>query len=175
VRHNLTRDDLAALMQELARRAPGRGTYRVYVVGGGTAVWAGWRDSTIAADLHSETDAIFRDIQAIKEELQINIEFARPEQFVPPLAGSEERHRLIETIGKVTFFHYDPYAQLLSKVVRGFNRDVQDARRFLDSGWVDPARFRSLVDDVSHATYAKYPALSRDAVLEAVDAFLRGR
>ena len=72
------------------------------------------------------------------------------------------------------FYHYDPYAQLLSKVVRGFNRDLQDAERFLVSGMVDAERFRSLVNAVPDAAYAKYPALSRQAVLEAVIDFLSG-
>lgn len=105
----------------------------------------------------------------------MNIEFARPEDFVPPLAGSDRRHVFIETVGKVSFYHYDPYAQLLSKVVRGFDRDMLDAASFVDSGMVDPKRFRSLVDGISEAAYAKYPALSRRAVLEAMDDFLSQR
>jgi hypothetical protein len=159
-------------MQELSRRAPGRGPYRVYFVGGGTAVHAGWRESTIDADLYSDTDQVFSEVQAIKEHLQINIEFARPEDFVPALARTADRHVFIARVGKVSFYHYDPYAQLLSKVVRGFRRDMEDARRFLDSGWVDAARFRSLVSGIPDAAYARYPALSREAVRHAVDAFL---
>jgi hypothetical protein len=172
VRRSLTRERLLELMKALARSAPRRGSYRVFFVGGGTAVLAGWRDSTIDADLYSDTEAIFNDVQAIKERLQLNIEFARPEDFVPALAGSGSRHVLVETIGKVSFYHYDPYAQLLSKIVRGFNRDMLDAFSFVTSGMVDPKRFRSLVQAIPEAAYAKYPALSRRAVLEAVDAFL---
>lgn len=100
------------------------------------------------------------------------MEFVRPEDFVPALAGSEDRHVFIDTVGRVSFYHYDPYAQLLSKVVRGFNRDMQDAERFLASGMVDAGRFRSLVHEVPETAYAKYPALSRQAVVEAVDALL---
>ncbi len=172
VRRRLTLEGLRALMKELARTAPGRGPYRVFFVGGGTAVHAGWRESTIDADLYSDQEEIFRDVQGIKERLQLNIEFARPETFVPALAGSKDRHVFIESIGKVSFYHYDPYAQLLSKLVRGFNRDMQDAARFLDSGMVDAERFRSLVSAIPDAAYAKYPALSRRAVLEAVEDFL---
>ena len=159
-------------MQELARCAPVRGQFRVYFVGGGTAVHSGWRESTIDADLHSDTDAVFRDIQAVKERLELNIEFARPEDFVPPLAGSRDRHVFIQAIGRVSFYHYDPYAQLLSKVVRGFSRDLEDARMFLQSGMVDAERFRSLVEAIPETAYAKYPAIARAAVSEAVEAFL---
>lgn len=175
MRRSLRRSDLDDLMRELARRAPSRGSFRVYLVGGGTAVHSGWRESTIDADLCSDTEAVFREIQAVKEHLGINIEFARPEDFVPPLAGSGDRHVFIRTIGRVGFFHYDPYAQLLSKVVRGFGRDLQDARSFLDSGMVDAGRFRSLVEGIPAAAYAKYPALSQDAVVEAVTSFLSSR
>jgi len=174
VRRRLTRDGIRALMKELSRSAPGRGSYRVFFVGGGTAVLAGWRESTIDADLCADREEVFRDVQGIKERLKLNIEFARPENFVPALSGSDDRHVLIETVGKVSFYHYDPYAQLLSKVVRGFNRDMADAEKFLDSGMVDAERFRSLVDAIPNAAYAKYPALSRQAVLEAVDDFLSG-
>lgn len=175
MRRNLTRDRLDALMKELARSAPGRGPYRVFIVGGGTAVLAGWRDSTIDVDLHADSDEVFHDIQRIKERLRLNVEFARPEHFVPALPGSGERHLSIVRIGKVSFFHYDPYAQLLFKVVRGFRRDMQDAAGFLESGMVDAERFRKLVRSIPKDAYARYPALSRQAVLDAVDAFLRGR
>ena len=166
MRGELTRSGLHDLMREIARRAPGGRSYRVFVVGGCTAVLASWRSSTIDADLHADHEDVFRDIQAIKERLQINVEFARPEDFVPALAGTEGRHVLIETIGRVSFYHHDPYAQLLSKIVRGFRKDILDAESFITSGMVDPERFRSLVLDIPEAAYARYPAVSQSAVLE---------
>lgn len=173
MRHSLTREDLVALMAELARTAPRNKSHRVYFVGGGTAVYQGWRDSTIDANLHADDDAVFRDVQAIKERLDINIEFAQPEQFVPPLAGTADRHVFIETVGKISFYHYDPYAQLLSKVVRGFRRDLADAAALVESGMVDLERFNRLVKAIPASTYAKYPRLSSAAVQEAIDAFAR--
>jgi hypothetical protein len=159
-------------MKELAQSAPRRGAYRVYFVGGGTAVYLGWRRSSIDVDLFSDQDVIFRDIQRIKERLNINIEFARPEDFVPPLAGTADRHMFIEKVGAITFYHYDPYAQLFSKVVRGFARDLDDAHKFVSSGTVDPAQFRALVAKIPNAAYARYPSLSRKGVEGAVDRFL---
>jgi len=173
MRHSLTRDDLKALMAELARSAPNNKSHRVYFVGGGTAVYLGWRESTIDADLHADDESVFRDIQAIKERLDINIEFAQPEQFVPPLAGTANRHAYIETIEKVSFYHYDPYAQLLSKVVRGFRRDLADAAALVETRMVDLEQFKALVEAIPVSTYAKYPRLSPAAVREAVDAFVR--
>jgi hypothetical protein len=175
MRAPLTREKLRAVMIELARSAPKDVAGRVYLVGGGTAVWAGWRPSTVDVDLHGEPEQLFRHIQSIKERLGVNVEFARPEDFVPPLSGSDDRHVFLEKIGTVSFFHHDPYAQVLSKVVRGFDRDLLDAEHFVRSGMVDPERLRSLVDDIPSVAYAKYPALSPDGVREAVTAFVEGR
>lgn len=172
VREQVTRERLAALMRELARTAPTGGPWRVFLVGGGTAVTLGWRSSSIDVDLFSEQPEVFRDIQAIKERLEMNIEFARPEDFVPPLDGTSERHVHITTIGRVSFLHYDPYAQLLSKVVRGFERDDRDGRHFVTSGLVDRKTFRSLVSAIPDSAYARYPQLSRAGVERAVDDFL---
>ena len=161
-------------MRELARSAKREQSYRVYLVGGGTAVLEGWRESSIDADLYATQDDIFRDVQAIKERLRLNIELVRPEDFVPPLAGSEGRHVFIETVGRVTFYHYDPYVQLLSKVVRGFARDLTDAKALVTSGMVQPDRFRQLVEDIPESVYSKYPRLSPQAVRAAVEDFLSG-
>ena len=172
MRRSLTIERLDDLMHEIAGSYRARRAARVFIVGGGTAVHSGWRNSTIDAGLYSDDAGVFDDIQSMKERLQLNIEFARPENFVPALRGSEARHLFIKTIGKVSFLHYDPYAQMLSKVVRGFRQDLLDARNFLSSGMVDPVHFRSLVYSIPEMEFQKYPALSRDAVLEAVDDFL---
>jgi len=122
--------------------------------------------------LYAANEAVFHDIQRIKETQRINVEFARPEHFVPPLAGAADRHLFIATLGGVSYFHYDPYSQVLSKVVRGFRRDLEDARRFIDTGLVDVARLQTLVDAIPDSAFAKYPALSPAAIRDAVNAFL---
>lgn len=172
MRKELTRERLLSLMEELAKTAPRRGPHRVYLVGGGTAVHLGWRASSIDVDLCSDRDDVFRDIQGIKERLNINIDFARPEDFVPPLQQTEKRHVFIDRIGSVTFYHYDPYAQILSKIVRGFQRDLDDALKFVGSGMVDPTTLLALVEAIPDAAYARYPSLSRAAVGKAVADFL---
>ncbi len=117
-------------------------------------------------------EILFRNIQEIKERLNINIEFARPEDFVPPLKGTADRHVFIDTVGTITFYHYDPYAQLFSKVVRGFQRDLDDARKFMDSGMVNPQKFRALVAAIPDSAYARYPNLSRIGINNALETFL---
>ena len=172
MRDRLTRESLHALMRELARSAGKDTHYRVYIVGGGTAVLQGWRESSVDADLYAAQDDIFSDVQAIKERLRLNIELVRPEDFIPPLEGSSERHVFIETVGRVSFYHYDPYSQLFSKVARGFERDLADARNFIASGMVEAERFRTLVRSIPDAAWSKYPRYSPAAVRKAVDDFL---
>jgi hypothetical protein len=173
MRRELTRERLRALLRAIAKAARGRGPYRVYIVGGGTAVLAGWRSQTLDADLYSEDEEVFRDIQRIKQRLDVNVEFARPEQFVPELPGTAERHVFLETIGPVSYYHYDPYAQTLAKLVRGFRRDLEDAGQFAARGMVDPKRLRALVARIPESAYARYPQLSAADVRQVVDDFCR--
>jgi hypothetical protein len=172
MRDRLTRESLRGLMRELARSARQGRHYGIYLVGGATAVLQGWRESSLDADLSATDDEIFRDVQAVKERLRLNIELVRPEDFVPPLEGSAERHVFIETVGAVSFFHYDPYAQLLSKIVRGFERDLVDARAFIRAGMVDVGRFRRLVWAIPDAAWSKYPRYAPAAVRKAVQDFI---
>jgi hypothetical protein len=53
----------------------------IYFTGGATAVLLGWRDTTIDIDVKLEGDAewLLRGIPALKEELDINVELASPE------------------------------------------------------------------------------------------------
>jgi hypothetical protein len=160
-------------MRAIADSAPRKESWSVYLVGGGTAVEAGWRDASVDADLWSDREEIFRDIQHIKERLNVNIELARPEHFVPPLRGSADRHVFVERVRSVSFYHYDPYAQILAKIVRGFRRDVEDAHRFLESGMVDPEKLRALVHEIPDEAFARYPSLSPGELRGAVEDFLR--
>ena len=137
-------------------------------------MYQGWRPSSIDADLYSDCEDVFQDVQGIKERLNLNIEFARPEDFVPPLRGTDGRHAYIETLGRVSFYHYDPYAQAFSKIVRGFERDLEDASSFLRSGMVDGAKLRALVGGIPESAYARYPSLSPAAVRRALEDFLSG-
>jgi hypothetical protein len=159
-------------MRELDRTAPPGERFEVFILGGGTAVLAGWRASTIDVDLYAEREEVFRDVQGIKERLRLNVEFVRPEHFVPALEGSAVRHIFIDRVGTVDFYHYDPYAQLLSKIVRGFRKDLLDAEQFVRSGMVNPGRFRELVRQVPDSAYARYPNLSSSSVRAVVEEFL---
>src|SRR5437016_2681895 len=106
---------------------------KVYLNGGASAVLFGLRKSTIDVDLKFEPDEMqmYKAIQQLKEELAMNIEMASPDDFIPSLPGWRERSIFIAQSGKVHFFHYDLYAQIISKIQRGWKQDVTDARGFI--------------------------------------------
>ncbi|MGD2069948.1 MAG: hypothetical protein PVI57_14850 [Gemmatimonadota bacterium] len=56
--------------------------------------------------------------------------------------------------------------------MRGFRKDVLDAERFVTSGMVEPERLLELVREIPDEAWRRYPSLSRDAVLAAVEHIL---
>jgi hypothetical protein len=132
----------------------------VYLTGGATAVLLGWRESTVDADILivPERDSLYRALPRLKEELQLNVEIASPAHFIPELPGWRERSLPIERIGRVCFYHYDPYAQALSKLQRGHEKDLKDVRQLIDRGLVEPERLREMHATIEAQLY-RYPAI----------------
>lgn len=147
---------------------------RVYLVGGASSVLLGWRDSTIDVDLKlvPENDEILRRLPSLKERLQLNIELASPDDFIPELPGWQERSRFIRQEGKLTFLHYDFYAQALAKIERGHEKDLQDVREMIQNGFVEPNRLFELFSQIEEKIY-KYPALDPQKFRAAVESVVR--
>jgi hypothetical protein len=162
------------LMREIGRRARGPG--RIYLTGGATAVLLGFRESTIDVDvkLEPEPDGVFEAIAMLKDELELNVELAAPDQFIPPLPGWSDRSLFIERHGPVDFFHYDLRAQALSKIERGHAQDVRDVEALLAGGHVDRAELRSAFAEIEPAL-VRYPALDPDAFRRKLDVALGGQ
>ena len=130
-----------------------------YLTGGATAILYDFREGTIDIDIAGDMDELFSYIPKIKERLQINIEIAKPTDFTPSLQGEEDRHITIGTFGKVTFMHFDPYAQAFSKIVRGHETDIADVKervgnRMCLMGNVNPLEIgvRGTPEEVREAT-----------------------
>jgi hypothetical protein len=143
---------------------------RVYFTGGVTAVLLGWRESTIDIDLKISPDAdeVLRAIPRLKEALQVNVELASPAEFVPELAGWQDRSLFILREGRVDFFHYDLYSQALAKIERGHALDRIDVREMLRRGHVDRGRLRAFFTDMEPRLY-RYPAIDPAAFGRALD------
>ena len=105
-----------------------RAAGRVHLVGGACAVLLDWRSTTIDIDIDVDPglDALLREIPAIKEDLQVNVELASPAHFIPELPGWRDRSPFVIREGTIDFHHYDFYSQALSKIERAHARDVAD-------------------------------------------------
>lgn len=143
---------------------------RVYLTGGVTAVLLGFRPTTVDIDLeiHPESDEILRAIPRLKEELRLNVELAAPHHFIPALPGWQERSLFIRQEGPVALFHYDLYAQVLSKLERGHAKDLDDARHFLERGLVEPSGLLEQFEAIEPELY-RYPAVDPAAFRRGVE------
>ncbi len=157
-------------MRELGTRA--RGSGRVYLTGGATAVLIGWRNSTTDIDLKfdPEPEGVFSAIPALKDLLDINIELAAPDQFVPPIPGWEERSLFIDRFGDVDFYHYDPLSQALAKVERGHRRDLSDVEAMIKRQMIARADLVGAFDMIRDKLI-RYPSIDPDVFQEKVLAF----
>jgi uncharacterized nucleotidyltransferase DUF6036 len=159
---------LRRFMQELGAEADREG--RVYFTGGATAVLLGWRPTTIDADISvvPESDRLLRALPRLKESLHMNVELASPAHFIPEVPGWEQRSPFIAREGKLSFHHYDLYAQALAKIERGHARDRQDVREMLARGLVEPERLRELFAQIEPQLY-RYPALDPASFRRAME------
>lgn len=143
---------------------------RVYFTGGATAVLLGWRTSTLDLDLKlvPDSDAVLRAIPRLKEELSLNLELAAPDQFIPPLPGWEERSRFIRQVRRLSFFHYDFYAQTLAKLERRHVKDRLDVEQMLRLGLVEPGELKRFFGLIEPELY-RYPAIDPAAFRREVE------
>jgi hypothetical protein len=131
-----------------------------YLTGGATAVLFGWRASTIDVDMKlvPESDQLLRAIPRLKDELQINVELASPADFIPVPPGWEDRSVFIAREARLSFFHFDLYAQALSKVERAHAQDLGDVQEMVERGIVDPGRARSYFEGIEPELH-RFPAI----------------
>ena len=145
-------------MRFFARRARGEG--RVYLTGGASAVLVGWRGLTVDVDikLDPEPDGAFEAIALAKEALNMNIELAAPDDFIPPLPGWRKRSVFIASAEGVEFLHYDFHAQALAKIERGHEQDLRDVDAMRARNLVGPERLVALFRAIE-PELIRYPAL----------------
>ncbi len=155
-------------MEKLGEEADREG--RLYFTGGATAVLLGWRPSTIDVDvkMEPESDRLFRALPRIKDELEINVELAAPDQFIPAVPGWQERSAFIARQGRLSFYHYDFYAQALSKIQRGHAQDRTDVREMIRRGLVDRGELRRRFEQIEPQLY-RHPAIDPGAFRKALE------
>lgn len=159
MRHEVQKEQIEKTFVELAKRCKSPG--RIYVVGGTTAVLSGWRESTADIDMKigPEPKGVFEAIRDLKNELQVNIELASPDDFMPALPGWEERSQFIVLLHGVNFYHYDFYAQALSKILRAHERDIKDVQSMLDNKLIAPKELLRLFLEIE-PKLIRYPSVN---------------
>ncbi|MEQ8766715.1 MAG: DUF6036 family nucleotidyltransferase [Planctomycetota bacterium] len=151
-----------------------RAQTRVYLVGGVSAVLEGWRPSTVDLDLKIVPDEeVFGELSRLKEQLNVNIELAAPDQFIPPLPGWEARSTFVTREGQVDFYHFDFYSQALAKIERGFERDLGDVREMVRRSLIEPVRALELFEAVE-SQLIRYPAIDPPSFRRAVEDVFAG-
>ena len=172
MREKVSAEAIGRFMKALGRT--GKANARIYFVGGVSAVLFGWRESTIDIDLKMvpEAGAILKALPDLKERLQINVELASPDDFIPAVPGWEERSGFIAREGSIDFFHYDFYAQALAKIERGHSTDLLDVRQMIERKLVEPARLLEYFSRIEDSLY-KYPAIDAKSFRLAVEMFVK--
>lgn len=153
-----------------------RGPGQIFLTGGASAVLYGWREMTVDVDLKMlpEPPGVFEAIAILKDELNINVELASPDLFIPELPGWRERSQYIATHGDVEFLHYDFYSQALAKIERGHGRDLRDAESMIEYGLVDTGQLLALFAEIEPGMI-RYPSIDRVDFRRKVEQFLSRR
>jgi len=171
MRPNVDPQKIERLMQVLGREAQGSGG--IYFAGGASALLIGWRSSTVDIDirLDPEPPGIFQAIAKIKQELNINIELASPQDFLPPLPGWRDRSIFIGKYGQISFYHYDFTAQALSKLSRSFNRDIKDVEAMYTQKLFLLEQLRDSFEAIA-PELIRFPSLNPDLLRSRVEKFI---
>lgn len=171
MRPNVDSQKIERLMQALGREAQGSGC--IYFTGGASALLIGWRSSTVDIDirLDPEPPGIFQAIAKLKQELNINIELASPQDFLPPLPGWRDRSVFIGKQGQISFYHYDFTAQALSKLSRGFDRDIQDVQAMYEQKLFSLRMLRDSFEAIA-PELIRFPSLNPDVLSSRVENFI---
>jgi len=171
MRSKTTISKIEQLMAILGKEAKTPGT--IYLVGGASAVLMGWREMTLDVDLKLEPEpaGVFAGIRDAKESLDINIELAAPDDFIPPLPGWRDRSQFIARVGKVDFRHYDFYSQALAKIERGHRQDIVDVEAMFTRRLIDAIELRKLFTAIE-SSLIRYPGIDAEEFHRKVEQVL---
>lgn len=171
MRRKVTVETLNQFMREMAAasRSPGK----IYFTGGATALLLGFREQTIDIDLKldPEPDGAFEAIAELKNRLDLNVELASPDDFIPRPEDWRERSRHIASHGQLEFFHYDFSMQALAKLERGHAQDLEDVTSLMRGGYVSPEEMRLRFAQIEPGLL-RYPAIDAPLFRTKLEDFL---
>ncbi|MDA0767016.1 MAG: hypothetical protein O3A92_09360 [Verrucomicrobia bacterium] len=164
------REKLLSFLEALARETGGEAS--IFLTGGATALLYGWRETTIDVDLKADPEPkrFFEALAKLKEQLQINLELASPDLFIPALPDWRERSIFVVRHGEIDFYHYDLYGQALAKLERGHPRDLNDVEEMSRRGLVQAPLLSALFSAIK-PELIRFPAIEADSFSETVESW----
>jgi hypothetical protein len=171
MRSNVDPQKIEQLMEALGKEARSSGC--IYFTGGASALLIGWRNSTVDIDIRIDPEplGIFQAIAKLKQELNINIELASPQDFLPSLPQWRDRSVFIGKRGQVSFYHYDFTSQALSKLSRGFDRDIKDVEAMYKHKLFSLHDLKNCFEAIA-PELIRFPSLNPDALRTRVEKFI---
>ncbi len=163
------RQRIEQFLQRLGERF--RKPARVFLVGGTTMVFEGFRAQSLDIDLTFEVapadhGALIQTIRDLKDQLALNVEEVSPGDFIPLATGYRERAVFIARYGQIDVYHFDFYATALSKIARGTEEDFNDALALLRARRIDLARLEKYFEEIR-------PRVSTESLNQDVSQFDR--
>ena len=154
---------IEAFLQQLGRTF--HKPARVYLVGGAALVHLGVRpgftqDIDIQVSGVNEGDLIVA-IQRLIQQMQVNVEFASPVDFIPLPTQWETHARFVGCYGTIDVFYFDFYSIALSKIERGNNRDIADVKLLVQQGIITLSELDVAYQEVlSQLGKGRYPRIT---------------
>lgn len=174
MRQETDKEKTTKVLEYLGQHIKTPGT--LYLTGGASAVLIGWRDRTIDIDckFDPEPDGIYEALQQAKEKLDVNIELASPDHFIPPVPDWDKRSQFIGRFGKLDVYHYDFYSQALAKLERGHERDLSDVEKMMENGLIERDKVGDYFEKIKGGLI-KYPSINNTAFSKKIERFLNGK
>jgi hypothetical protein len=168
----LDKQKLIEFLTQLGKSARSKGA--CYLTGGASALLVGWRQTTLDVDVKFDPEpaGVFDAIAELKKSLQINIELASPDHFIPVTQEWKNHSPFVGQYGDLSVYHFDFTAQSLSKIERGHPKDLLDAREMLRRGLTSKAQLAAMLLAI-RPSIRRYPALDEDDFVRRIEAFVR--
>ena len=100
-------------------------------------------------------------IQRLIQQMQVNVEFASPSDFMPLPSQWESHARYVGRYGGVDVFYFDFYSIALSKIERGNNRDIADVKLLVQQNIITLDELDTAYQEVlAQLGQGKYPRVT---------------
>jgi len=171
MRQKVTKELVHSFMKGLARKAKGPGS--VYLTGGSTLLLLDVREQTIDIDikLDPEPPGVFEAIAELKEELNLNIELAAPDDFIPAPKKWREYSTYIDSINGITFYHFDLVLQALAKIERSHSQDLTDVTAMLQKDLISISNLLERFEEIN-SRIIRYPSVNAEVFKSKIDEFI---